>query len=108
MTKEELSTMDNLYRKDNSYAFGWNAPLEIHNGNVYILIWWKGRLMRLDQSPEKLNKKYYDKYAGKTRKEYEWTILKGALLNELKMIDDKFRNSLKKDRKSKTQCATPH
>ena len=48
LKKKELEEFDNLspYKKENS-AFGWRVPLELHNGNVYVLIFWKGKLMKL-------------------------------------------------------------
>lgn len=95
MTKEELDKLDNLspYKKDNS-AFGWFVPFELHNGNIYPLIFWKGRLIRLDEAPNRLDKKYYNILTGKTTKEYEWTVLKKFLLNEIKRLDKEFKKSL--------------
>ena len=71
MKKKELEILDNLspYKEDH-YAFGWRAPLELHNGNVYVLVFWKGKLMKLEDAPKILRNKYYDKYRGKTLKEY--------------------------------------
>ncbi len=96
MTKEELDKLDNLspYKKDNS-AFGWFVPFELHNGNVYLLIFWKGRLIRLDEAPNKLNRKYYSRLAGKTTKEHEWTVLKKFLLNEIEKLDKEFKKSVR-------------
>ena len=76
--------------------------MELHNGNVYFLVFWKGRLIRLKDAPKILNKKYYDKYTGKFRREYEWTILKGALLNEITELDKEFKK-IKKDNNTTPQ-----
>ena len=101
MSKEELNKFDSLspYKEDNS-LYGWNVPMELHNGNVYFLVFWKGRLLKLNDAPKTLDRKYYDKYTGKTRKEYQWTILKGALLNEINYLDKEFKKSLRKKRKT--------
>lgn len=100
LSKEELEKIDDLspYREIKDYR-GWRTPLELHNGNVHVLVWWKGRLMRLKDSPEELCKKYYDKYTGKTLRLYEWTLLKGMMLNEIKQLDKKFRRIIRKKKK---------
>ena len=48
MSKEELEKLDNLspYTKTPNYA-GWRVPIELHNGNVYVLVFWNGRLMKI-------------------------------------------------------------
>jgi len=96
MTKKELDRLDKLspYIKDN-YFLGWRAPFELHNGNAYILIFWKGRLMKIEDAPAQLNKKYWDKYRGKTHNLYEWTILKKLILNEVEYLDKKFKKELR-------------
>ena len=50
-------------------------PFELHKGNVYPLVFWKGNLMKLEDAPKVLNKKYYSKYRGKEVNEYEWIVL---------------------------------
>ena len=89
MTKRDLTEMEKLspWNKD-SYYMGWNAPLELHNGNVYVLVFWKGRLMELSEAPKFLNKKYYNKYIGKIVRKYEWTLLKNMILSETKYLYD--------------------
>lgn len=84
MTKKELKHLGNLspYGEE-PYYMGWDVPFELHNGNVYVLVFWKGRLMRLEDAPDKLNKKYYSAYKGKTLKEYEWTLLKRMMLSNI-------------------------
>ncbi len=63
MGKEELEKLNNLSPYDETpYYAGWQAPLELHNGNVYALVFWKGRLMKIEDAPKALNKKYYSKY----------------------------------------------
>ncbi len=100
MSKEELEVFSKLspYGKDNSYL-GWTVPFELHNGNVYVLIFWKGNIMKLEDAPQRLNKKYYDRYKGKQRQEYEWTILKKYLLREIEYLDTKFKKELRKKKK---------
>lgn len=92
MSKEDLDKVSALspHSENNSYA-GWTIPFELHNGNVYILVFWKGRLMRLEDAPHLLNKKYYDKYKGRVCKEYEWTLLKKMILNEIAHFDKQFK-----------------
>jgi len=105
LKKKELETLDNLspYKEDH-YAFGWSVPFELHNGDVYVLIFWKGRLMKLEEAPNLLNKKYWDKYRGKTHNLYEWTLLKRVILNEVEYLDKKFKKGLrKKDSDIKTK-----
>lgn len=72
MSRDEPKKLDELspYRTENSCR-GWTTPLELHNGNVHILVWWKGKLMRLENAPEELCRKYYDKHTGKTWHVYE-------------------------------------
>ena len=97
LKKKELETLDKLspYKED-SNAFGWRVPFELHNGNVYVLIFWKGRLMKLDDAPNLLKRKYWDKYRGKTHNLYEWTLLKRVILNEVEYLDKKFKKELRK------------
>lgn len=95
-TKEELDNIDALSPHKESHAFEWHAPLELHNGNVYPLIFWKGKLMRLDKAPFILNNKYYDKYSGKYLKIYEWTLLKKLVLSELERADNEFKKHSRK------------
>ena len=97
ITKKDLKELDNLSPyKENSYYRGWSAPFELHNGNIYILIFWKGRLMKLEEAPKILNKKYYDKYSGKTIRVYEWTLFKRLILNEINRLDKWFKKIAKK------------
>ena len=100
MSKGELEVLSKLspYGKDNSYL-GWKVPLELHNGNVYALVFWKGALLKLEDVPQRLNKKYYDKYRGKYRQEYEWTILKTVMLREIEYLDEEFRKEIRKKAK---------
>lgn len=96
MTKEELEKIDKLspYSTENERS-GWKAALELHNGNVEILVWWKGKLFSLRDAPEKLTKKYYDKYTGKELNIYEWTLLKNITIKEIKEFDKKFKKTLR-------------
>ncbi len=92
MNKKDLTELDKIspYKED-SYYRGWNAPFELHNGNIYILVFWKGKLMRLEDAPKQLSKKYYNKYTGRTLKEYEWTLLKKMISNELSRLDREYK-----------------
>ena len=56
--------------------------------------------MKLEEAPKILNRKYWDKYRGKTLNEYEWTLLKRLILNEVEYLDKEFRKELKAKRKS--------
>jgi len=101
MTKKELTELDSLspYGDKNDYA-GWHVPFELHNGNIYPLVFWKGRLMKLEDAPKILTKKHYNKYRGKEVNEYEWTVLKRYILVELKEFDKEFKKSLRKNKTS--------
>jgi len=77
-------------------VFGWYVPFELHNGNIYALIFWRGRLMKLEEAPKALNKKYYNRYRGKTLKEYEWTLLKKYLQNQITCLDKEFKKGIRK------------
>lgn len=92
-----METLDELSPYgENHNAFGWRVPLELHNGNVYVLVFWKGRLMRLDDAPRQLNKKYWDKYRGKTHDIYEWTLLKKVMLKDIEYLDKQFKKEVRK------------
>ena len=97
MTKEELEKLSKLspYSKEQSFS-GWTVPFELHNGNVYVLVFWKGRLMKLEGAPNNLNKKYWNSYEGKTMNIYEWTLLKRRMLNNIEYLDKEFKKNLKK------------
>ena len=98
MSKKEIGNLNKIspYSKENYYP-GWDVPFELHNGNVYFLVFWKGQLIKLEDAPKKLNKKYRDKYRGKTLNLYEWTILKKTLLEEIKYLDKEFKKNLRKN-----------
>ena len=51
LKKRELEKLDKLspYSDDNHFL-SWRVPLELHNGNVYALVFWKGKLMRLEDA----------------------------------------------------------
>jgi len=104
MDKKELGKLEGLspYGETQHYA-GWSVPFELHNGNIYALVFWKGRLMKLEDAPKVLNNKYYDKRKGKKLNEYEWTVLKRYLLAEIAQLDKEFK---KAQRKSKTKGVT--
>jgi hypothetical protein len=99
MDKKELEKLDSLspYGETQHYA-GWSVPFELHNGNVYVLVFWKGRLMKIEDAPKTLNKKYYSKHSSKEVNEYEWTVLKEYMLAEIQRLDKEFKKSLRKNK----------
>jgi hypothetical protein len=99
MDKKELEKLDSLspYGETQHHA-GWSVPFELHNGNVYVLVFWKGRLMKIENAPKILNKKYYSKHHGKEVNEYEWTVLKRYMLAEIQRLDKEFKKSLRKNK----------
>lgn len=101
MGKEELEKLNSLSPySETPYYSGWQVPLELHNGNVYILVFWQGRLMKIEEAPNILNKKYYSRYRCKEVNEYEWTVLKKYMLAEIQRLDKEFKKSLRKNKAS--------
>jgi len=99
MSKKELESIDaaSPWKKEGaSLPGGWRVPLELHNGNVHVLVWWKGQLMRLEDATKSLHRKYYDKYSGKTLRTYEWTIFKRFCRMMLEEADKEFRKSVRR------------
>lgn len=103
MTKKELKELSQLspYKEKNRFK-GWEAPLELHNGNIHVLVWWRGRLMRLEEAPEKLAEKYYSRFKGKKLNEYEWTLLKRFVQREINSLDKEFKKHIRKKNKTYT------
>ena len=101
MGKKELEKLDTLspYGEAQHHA-GWSVPFELHNGNTYALVFWKGKLMKIEDAPKVLNKKYYSKYLGKEVNEYEWTVLKKFMLAEIQRLDKEFKKSVRKKPKN--------
>lgn len=107
MSKKELAELNNVTPYDDKpYKGGWLVPLELHNGNVNVLVFWKGRLMKIEDAPKVLNKKYYDKYRSKKINEYEWTVLKKYLLAEIACLDKEFKKVSGKVKLKGTQRGT--
>lgn len=102
MKRDDLKELSRIspYGKEQHYK-GWSTPLELHNGNVYRLVFWKGRLLKLEDTPKTLNRKYYDKYRGRALNVYEWTLLKRLASGELDRLDKEFRKELKKEKGAK-------
>lgn len=99
MSKTELAELNNVTPYDDKpYKGGWLVPLELHNGNVYALVFWKGKIMKIEDAPTALNKKYYSKYKGKEVNEYEWTVLKKYILAEVQRMDKEFKKSLRENK----------
>ncbi len=97
MGREELEKLNNLSPYVETPQFvGWRVPLELHNGNVYVLVFWKGRLIKIEDAPKILTKKYYSKHRGKEVNEYEWTVLRKYMLAEIQRLDKEFKKSLRK------------
>lgn len=105
MTKDELQSLDNAkgWKEQTNLPAGWSVPIEVHNRNAHVLVWWYGKLIRLSEAPALLNQKYYSRWAGKRLNEYEWTVLKNACQKKLEELDKQFRKTLRKNRRSKTQ-----
>ena len=100
MSKKELEELNNVTPYDDKpYKGGWLVPLELHNSNMNVLVFWKGRLMRIEDAPKVLSKKYYDTYQGKKLNEYEWTILKRHLLSEIGHLDKEFKKARRKNKR---------
>ena len=104
MSKKDLKSLGNLspFSKEEGFYRGWGAAYELHNGNVYVLVFWKGRLMKIEEAPKTLNKKYYAPHRGKTLKGYEWTLLKRLILNEVGYLDKEFKKEIRKKAKKKS------
>ncbi len=100
--KKELEKIDSLspYGGKQSHA-GWSVPFELHNGNVYTLVFWKGRLMKFEDAPKVLNKKYYDTRRGKKLNEFEWTVLRRYLLAEIEQLDKEFKKAQRKSKRKR-------
>lgn len=97
MSKKELEELnDTTPYDDKPYKGGWLVPLELHNGNVNALVFWKGRLLKIENAPKALSKKYYDARRGKKLNEFEWTILKRYLLAEIAQLDKEFKKAQRK------------
>jgi len=91
MEKKDLKELAKLSPwGESDYYRGWSAPMEIHNGNADILVWWYGRLIKLRDAPGKLTEKYYSRFRGKTINEYEWTVFKKFAMAELERLDKEF------------------
>ena len=58
----------------------------------------EGRLMKIEEAPKALRKKYYSKHLGKEVNEYEWTVTKKYILTEIQRLDKEFRKSLRKNK----------
>lgn len=97
MKKKEIDKLSKISPYGNgSFYLGWRVPFELHNGNIYILVFWKGKLIKLEEAPKTLNKKYYNKYSGKVMRLYEWTLLKKLIINMIDHLDKNFKRELKK------------
>ncbi len=97
MTKKEIERLSKVSPYDKEpYYLGWKVPFELHNGNVYVLIFWQGKLMKMEDAPKTLNKKYYDRHRGKTLKEYEWTLLKKIIQRKIEYLDKNFKKEIRK------------
>ena len=49
MAKKDLESLGKLspYSQEEQFYRGLRASYELHNGNVYVLVFWKGKLIRL-------------------------------------------------------------
>lgn len=103
MSKKELKDIDKLspWSREKEMAHGWSCPMELHNGNINVLIWWHGRLMKLEDAPSELTDKYYNRFRGKRMKEYEWTLLSKYIRNQLDYLDNLFKKIIRKKKLDK-------
>ena len=59
LSKEDLNKLGKLspFSKEEQFYRGWKAAYELHNGNVYVLVFWKGRLMKLEEGAKNSEQK---------------------------------------------------
>ncbi len=104
MSKEDLEKLDKAspYSKNQDLPAGWSLPLELHNSDIHILVWWHGMLMRFEKAPEQelLHRKFWNRYRGKIENRSEWTIVLRILRYCLHVAE---RNYRKKHRELKLQ-----
>ncbi|MEW6040097.1 MAG: hypothetical protein AB1633_01070 [Elusimicrobiota bacterium] len=104
MSQKELEKLNSLSPyEEEPYYLGWRVPLELHNGNVYVLVFWQGRLMKIEDAPKVLTKKYYSRFRYKEINKYEWTVLKKYISVEIQRLDKEFKKSLHRNNYRKKQ-----
>jgi len=101
MSKGDLKKLDELksWGDKNRYYGAWTVPLELHNGNAHILLWWYGRLMRLEEAPKLLTGKYFSRFKGKRINAYEWTVFKQYAIRELNELDKEFKRRIRRSKR---------
>jgi len=107
MSKEELEKLDKVspWAGEQNLPYGWTAPLELHNSDIHILLWWKGMLIRLENAPEQeiLHRKFWNRYKGKTENRSEWSIIKIALRYRIEEAERNYRKKHRELRKTQTK-----
>lgn len=95
MSKEDLEKLDELrpWGAEKESVHGWEALMELHNGNFHPLIWWYGRLFKLHDAPSLLTQRHYNRYTGKYSQASEWTLLRRHLEVELKALDKEYKRT---------------
>jgi len=95
MPKEELRKIDGLspWKDEKEVVGGWSVIMELHNGDVIPLVWWRGRLFRLRDAPSILTERHYNRYTGKFTPAAEWTLLKRYLEAELERLDKEYKRA---------------
>jgi len=93
MTKEDLEKLDDLspWGAERERLHGWEALMELHNGNIHPLIWWYGKLFHLRDAPGLLTQRHYNRYTGKYSRASEWTLLKRYLEGDLNALDKEYK-----------------
>lgn len=108
MPREELKKIDEMSpwgEKLEERVGGWSILMELHNGNIHPLIWWYGRLLRLEDAPKMLTGKHYNKYVGKDMRASSWALLRRYLEYELKRLDKEYRRIKAREYREKKKPA---
>ena len=103
LSKKQLKDIDNLspWGDKEKSVLGWDVLMELHNSCFYPLVFWGGRLLKLEDAPKALAKKGYDKYKGKETNKYEWTFLKKFLIYEIERLDKEFKKHIREVNRQK-------
>lgn len=105
MTKKELEAIDTMSayaseeQKQENLPGGWNCPLELHNRNIEVLLWYEGRLMRLHEAPPRLLDFFYNSWKGKTEKRTKWSVARRMLKMDIERAEEAFRRAQRAKRR---------
>jgi len=106
MEKEELGAIDSISaysseeEKRKLLPGGWYCPLEVHNSDIEVLLWYRGRLFRLMDAPENLLDFFYNKWKGKVEKRTKWSVARMLLKIQLAEAERRYEKALRKKTKS--------